>query len=62
MLVGRFLYSRGYRNLGSRGRVTGVLFIDSAMVGLLIAGGMSAWSIGGGMQGMQNALASFTKF
>jgi len=62
MLVGRFLYARGYRNAGSRGRLPGVLLIDACLAGLLIAGGLSGWSIGGGWQGMQNALAAFTKF
>jgi len=61
ILVGRFLYGTGYRTNGSRGRLSGVLIVDVSTIGLLIGAGLSAWSIGGGLQGMQNALTSFTK-
>ena len=62
ILVGRWLYGTGYRSKGSRARLPGVLIVDVALVGLLITGGLSAWSIGGGLQGMQSALTAFTKF
>ena len=62
LLVGRFLYGQGYRGKGAAGRVPGVLLADAAMAGLIATGALSAWSIGGGASGMQNALKSFTKF
>ena len=62
VLVGRVLYGQGYRSSGSRGRMPGVLIVDASLVGLIIASGMSAWTIGGGVKGMQDALTAFTKF
>jgi len=53
-IVGRFFYSSGYRNKGSRGRFLGVALIDLSLFLLLISGCYGAFEFGGGLQGFKS--------
>jgi uncharacterized MAPEG superfamily protein len=54
--VGRFFYASLYKAKGPEGRLIGVLILDLALVALFITSALSAWSLGGGFDGLKTLI------
>lgn len=52
-IVGRALYTGGYKLKGSRGRVLGVLILNAGLVGCLGGALLGAWNMAGGLAGLK---------
>jgi len=50
-IIGRQIFSTGYRSKGAQGRLLGVIFVDLALVLLVFGSFYSGWLLGGGMEG-----------
>jgi len=60
-IVGRFLYSSGYRTRGPKGRAPGVYILDVGLFTLVGAAIMSALQLAGGVAGIGKFAMSFVQ-
>jgi len=55
-IIGREIYSIGYRTAGPKGRTYGAIIFDISILVLFVTAIMSAWSIAGGVEGFMKLI------